>query len=272
VSSSSSHLAGEFLCGLSAPFSAGTTLWGTRSTAVSPSWPATTIRGATEHGENGCDLHQQPAGGERAGRPVLARYLTTDYFSVHWADPLGLTAANHCMDEPPIAEACLTPYAGPVPAVVHLHGAEVLFDFDGQPAKRGFTPGLAQKWPAYVRTSTLTRTARKRRRSGFHDHAPAARASTCTPGSPGFYLIRDARDPASPANAPNLPAGDFEQELMISDRQFDIETVSSSSPTDLPRNPIGINGPPPNPDHHPYWNPEFFGDVIAVNGISRGRT
>jgi FtsP/CotA-like multicopper oxidase with cupredoxin domain len=32
--------------------------------------------------------------------------------------------------------------------------------------------------------------------------------------------------------------------------------------------PAGLNGPPPNPDMHPYWIPEFFGDVILVNGKS----
>jgi spore coat protein A len=29
---------------------------------------------------------------------------------------------------------------------------------------------------------------------------------------------------------------------------------------------VGLNGPPPNPGLHPFWNPEFFGDVIVVNG------
>jgi FtsP/CotA-like multicopper oxidase with cupredoxin domain len=29
-----------------------------------------------------------------------------------------------------------------------------------------------------------------------------------------------------------------------------------------------LNGDPPNPDLHPFWSPEFFGDVIVVNGKS----
>ncbi len=32
--------------------------------------------------------------------------------------------------------------------------------------------------------------------------------------------------------------------------------------------PAGLNGGAPNPDIHPFWNPEFFGDVIVVNGKS----
>jgi FtsP/CotA-like multicopper oxidase with cupredoxin domain len=27
-----------------------------------------------------------------------------------------------------------------------------------------------------------------------------------------------------------------------------------------------LNGTPPNPDLHPFWNPEFVGDVVVVNG------
>ena len=33
-----------------------------------------------------------------------------------------------------------------------------------------------------------------------------------------------------------------------------------------PANPNGLNGAPPNPSVHPYWIPEFFGDVNVVNG------
>jgi spore coat protein A len=30
--------------------------------------------------------------------------------------------------------------------------------------------------------------------------------------------------------------------------------------------PAGLNGTPPNPEIHPFWIPEFFGDAIVVNG------
>ena len=32
--------------------------------------------------------------------------------------------------------------------------------------------------------------------------------------------------------------------------------------------PAGFNGSPPNPDTHPFWIPEFLGDVVVVNGKS----
>jgi FtsP/CotA-like multicopper oxidase with cupredoxin domain len=62
--------------------------------------------------------------------------------------------------------------------------------------------------------------------------------------------------------------GQFEQALLIADRQFDTQgqiLFPDGTPAD---NPTGINGPPSNPDHHPFWIPEFFGDVMVVNGKS----
>ena len=52
----------------------------------------------------------------------------------------------------------------------------------------------------------------------------------------------------------------------IADRQFD-----TNGQLFFPDgNPLtaGLNGPPGNPDINPYAIPEFFGDVICVNGKS----
>ena len=49
--------------------------------------------------------------GPNGSSPVLQSLIAIDQ-TVHWADPLGEKGA-------------MTPYAGPVPAVVHLHGGEV---------------------------------------------------------------------------------------------------------------------------------------------------
>jgi FtsP/CotA-like multicopper oxidase with cupredoxin domain len=60
----------------------------------------------------------------------------------------------------------------------------------------------------------------------------------------------------------NLPEGPFEREILIQDRQFD-----THGQVLFPDGaPAGLNGSPPNPSVHPFWNPEFFGDVIVVNG------
>src|SRR6202011_5541724 len=78
----------------------------------------------------------------------LQSLLTVDQ-SLHWADPLGITKANNCVNGPPLAPACLQPYTGPIPAVVHLHGAEVLSAYDGHP-DAWWTPSLAQRGPGFV--------------------------------------------------------------------------------------------------------------------------
>ena len=51
-----------------------------------------------------------------------------------------------------------------------------------------------------------------------------------------------------------LPSGKFEQELVFQDRSF-----NDDGSLNFPFNAD-------NPDIHPYWLPEFFGDTITVNG------
>src|SRR5437588_12487516 len=53
---------------------------------------------------------------------------------------------------------------------------------------------------------------------------------------------------------------------MIQDRQFD--SIGQLLFPDSPATPSLVDGPPGNPGLHPYWIPEFFGDVICVNGRS----
>jgi spore coat protein A len=57
--------------------------------------------------------------------------------------------------------------------------------------------------------------------------------------------------------------------MLIADRMFDTNgqlIFPDGSPVHNDEFPFGLNGPPPNPSIHPFWNPEFFGDVIVVNG------
>jgi FtsP/CotA-like multicopper oxidase with cupredoxin domain len=252
-----------YASGLPAPYDAGTTLWGYKINNLDPSWPAVTLE--AQQGTETVATYTNSLQAPNGGPPVLARYLTTD-LTVHWADPLNITGTNHCMDEPPVSPACLAAYAGPVPAVVHLHGAEVLSDFDGQP-DTWFTPGGALRGPAYVSNVYHYPNRQEATTLWFHDHALGRTRINVYSGLAGFYLLRDGRDTGLAGNTPSLPAGAFEQELFLSDRQFD-SNGQLFFPNGLPGNPPGINGPPPNPDHHPYWNPEFFGDVITVNGKS----
>ncbi len=67
----------------------------------------------------------------------------------------------------------------------------------------------------------------------------------------GFYLIRDNKDKVES----NLPKAKYEVPLAIQDRVFNTDGTFNF--------PIE----PTNPDVHPYWGPEFFGDTIMVNGL-----
>jgi spore coat protein A, manganese oxidase len=256
-------LPATFYAALPAPYSAGTYVWGYKVDATGPSWPGRTIE--VQRGTATTVTYTNSLAQAGGAPPVLARYLTTD-LTLHWADPLHTSHESNCRNGPPLAPACVTSYGGPIPAVVHLHGAEVLSQFDGHP-DTWFTPGLALKGPAYVSNVYTYPNTQEATTLWYHDHALGRTRLNVYSGLAGFYLIRDARDTGRADNPITLPGGDFEAELMIADRQFD-RNGQLFFPSGLPGNPTGINGPPPNPDRHPYWNPEFFGDVVTVNGKS----
>jgi spore coat protein A len=78
-----------------------------------------------------------------------------------------------------------------------------------------------------------------------------------------FYLLN------APLREPkNLPCGAYDIEMAIQDRQFDTNGQlfwpdgSGDNPSDS-----NLNGTPTNPDIHPFWIPEFAGDVVIVNGV-----
>src|SRR5262249_2488453 len=102
----------------------------------------------------------------------------------------------------------------------------------------------------------------------FHDHALGVVRLNVYAGLVGMYLLRDNRDTGAANNPITLPAGAFEQEMVLADKQFDSNgqlLFPDGTPVD---NPTGLNGGPGNPDKHPFWVPEMFGDVITVNGKS----
>jgi spore coat protein A len=243
-----------------APFNAGSFLWGYRLNGNAPSWPARTIEARQNTTTSATYTNSLRA-------PLqLQKYLTMDQ-TLHWADPLATTSGNHCVNGPPLAGPCLRPYTGPIPTVPHLHGAEVLSSSDGHP-DAWFTPGLASHGPGFVSNGYSYPNRQEATTLWFHDHALGMTRLNVFSGLAAFYLLRDARDTGAASNPIGLPAGNFEQELFVADRQFDTNgqlLFPDGTPTS---NPTGINGPPPNPDHHPFWNPEFFGDVITVNGKS----
>ncbi len=144
----------------------------------------------------------------------------------------------------------------PVPLVVHLHGAVVRSDSDGGPEQWWTANGL--HGPDYRTTKSTSPNAavyyypneQEATTLFYHDHALGLTRLNVASGLAGFYLIRDLCDPIDNL----LPRGKYEIPLAIQDRSFN-EDGSMWFPT------VGVN-----PDVHPYWNPEFFGNTIMVNG------
>ncbi len=252
---------------LPAPYNAGTYLWGYKMNGGAPSFPATTIE-ATKGTATTITYTNSLVGAN--GAPLVLQQSVVSDLSIHSADPLGLITKNKCMTEPPLPLECLQFFAAPIPAVPHLHGAEVLSDFDGMP-DAWFTPGMSYKGPAFVSNVYSYPNTQEATTLWFHDHALGMTRQHVYAGLEGFYLIRDTFDTGltggATVNPMNLPAGPYEAELLVADRQFDING-QLYFPAGLPGDGPGFNGGPPNADHHPYWIPEFFGDVITVNGKS----
>lgn len=163
--------------------------------------------------------------------------------TLHWADPLddGHNTTN---------------YVGPVPAVPHLHGGEVPPQIDGGP-DAWFTPDGIQGhayWPGLgggVNTSVYNYpNTQEAAPLWFHDHALGITRLNVYEGMAGAYLLLDDANPW-PITAGNIIP------LIIQDRMFDTNG-QLYFPAGFPFSP--------NPDMHPFWVPEFEGDVICVNG------
>jgi spore coat protein A len=196
--------------------------------------------------------------------PLLQRYITVDQ-TIHWANPLGLLPGN------PLR---YSPYSGPQPVVPHLHGGELRSDSDGGPDE-WWTPGgegfLSTnpapggiRGPGYFKNIFNYPNTQEAATIWFHDHVLGITRTNVYAGLAAFWFIRDQYDTGIAGTGLNLPAGPQEVEVVVQDRAFD-----TNGQWLFPDGyPGGLNGDPTNPDIHPFWNPEFFGDVIVVNGRS----
>jgi spore coat protein A len=220
-----------------------------------PMWPAFTIEVQRNH-----PLQVTYRNG-LAGQTYANVNIAVDQ-SIMWASPV--VTGNPLTD----------PYTGPVPIVTHLHGGEVPSTSDGGP-NAWFTPGYALKGSEFgqgVDSTYYYPNSQEAATLWYHDHTMGATRCNVYSGLAGFYLLRgpdeetdklpgwtgdDLVQEVAPAGtsgtfnpAPYLP----EIEVAIQDRMFDTKG-QLYWPLD-----------PPNPDLHPFWTPEFFGDVITVNG------
>ncbi|WP_231687848.1 multicopper oxidase [Bacillus sp. FJAT-27251] len=136
----------------------------------------------------------------------------------------------------------------PVPIVTHLHGGENPSAYDGHPETWFTANGI--KGPEFVTRKYTYPNKQQPTTLWYHDHALGITRLNVMAGLAGFYLLRDRYDPI----APLLPSGEFEIPLAIQDRTFNEDGSFFYDQ-------VGVN-----PDIHPYWVPEFFGNTIVVNG------
>ena len=137
----------------------------------------------------------------------------------------------------------------PIPVVTHLHGGVTPSASDGFP-EAWFTKNEAKKGPDFTSSTFEYFNAQLATTLWYHDHTLGMTRLTVAAGLAGAYLLRDRNDPI----APRLPQGRFEIPLLIQDRAFnDDGSIHFTQVGD-------------NPDIHPYWDPEYFGDTIMVNG------
>lgn len=163
---------------------------------------------------------------------------------VRWTNHLGFNHPVSFAFDPTLEHAMTT--TG-IPIVTHLHGSEVEPQSDGGPLS-WFTAGFAEKgadWKHeiyhYVNTQLPTTL-------WYHDHAFGYTRHNVYAGLAGFYLLRDPM--SEPAG---LPSGAYEIPLVIQDKMF-----TTDGQLWYPN--VGDN------PEHPIWTPEFFGNVILVNG------
>lgn len=181
------------------------------------------------------------------------------------------------MDGVPTDNEMTEPYDGPVPIALHLHGGEVSSTSDGGP-HAWFTPGYTLKgkgWDNGVSEILHYPNSQEAATLWYHEHSQLGLTRiNVYAGMAGFYFLRDSREEyiklpgwsgddlvqeVTPEGktADALHPGAYlpEIEIVIQDRMFDTKGQLYYEVEDAP-----------NPDVHPFWNPEFFGDVITVNG------
>jgi len=141
-----------------------------------------------------------------------------------------------------------------VPTVVHVHGGEVPGGSDGGP-DAWFTQNWAEKGPAWesgnIHEVYSYPNEQLPATLWYHDHVLGITRLNVYAGLAGFYLLRDP-DIEAPLN---LPSGAYEIPIVIQDRMFFTDGQLMY--------PVGGD----NPDVHPLWQPEFFGNTIVVNGV-----
>ena len=175
--------------------------------------------------------------------------------TLDWANPLDIDCTTISEVLPPV---CISlPFLGPWPSAVHIHGGEVAPAYDGGPD--AWTSPIGSGGPQGIAYPSNVYTYHNGQEEGtiwFHPHEFGVTRLAVYAGLAGVYPIVDPGGPSAPvATMPAFPNHDIP--LIIQDRSFDTNGQLFYN--------LASNAQP-NPDVHPFWIPEFIGDVICVNG------
>ena len=234
-----------------------------------PMWPAQTIE-------------------VRKGNPLTINWenglVNVRYSAFNILADQTLMMKGYLLNGDPLTE----PYDGDIPMVVHLHGGEINSDSDGGPLA-WFTPNHAQEGPAFKYFTSSTTTYPNLQDEAtiwYHPHDDGLTRINVYTGLAGFYFIRGQLEEA--AFLPGWSGDDLVREVTPADLVIDPVTNTATFPRSstfngsnayLPEIELAIqdrmfdiNGQlywpvaPPNPELHPFWTPEFVGDIMTVNG------
>ena len=222
----------------------------------------------------------------------LPHLLTVDP-TLHWANPPGGESGR---DMRPEFETTPGPYTGPVPIVTHLHGGHSREESDGF-AEAWYLPAAADIPDGYATVGSFYEEFRAKAEDRYgqtwapgtavfqyendqpattmwyHDHTLGMTRLNVYAGPAGFYLLRggpnDLPGGVLPGPGPALgdPAGTryYEIPIAIQDRSFNRD--GSLFYPDSREFFDEFEGPfVPESDMSPFWNPEFFGNSMVVNG------
>jgi spore coat protein A len=229
-----------------------TTVWGYNTNGIKAGYLGATIEArSTLAGETGKPVTVKFINNLKdAAGNLLTRHLLT-------VDPT-LGGAN--MGEPEVR------------IVTHLHGGHVAPEFDGHPeawitnnpaALTGLPADPVSGRPARPNGNTVTFTYDNTQIANhlwYHDHAMGITRLNVYAGLAANYLLRDSVE-----DSLNLPKGNYEIPLVIQDKSFNEDgslhydsnpllNANGTQQNDSAGNPVSTS------------NPEFFGNVITVNG------
>lgn len=145
-----------------------------------------------------------------------------------------------------------------IPIVTHLHGGKTESASDGLP-EAWYTPGFTHTGMDFVKGETEPYYYANDQEAAtiwYHDHALGITRLNVYSGLAGFYLLRDANEEAM-ISANQLPSGEYEVGLAIQDKMF-FDNGQLHYPAMSEMGGHGGNS----------VMPEFFGDVILVNGMA----